>query len=329
MKHNTLLASLALCSVFLTFSHSATGQSAPQAPPIVDTPAETRNSTIVVADEHKPFLASAQIFVDAYTKRDAAAIGAMFTADAEFLDEFGQRTQGREAIIALFANVFQTSQEASIHEIAIEHLRKITDRVVMEEGVVFTSESSNHVRTQSRYVALHTLEKDGKWRINSLKNLPSASVSRQEHLMQLAWLVGDWVNEDSESVVHTTCNWSEDGNYLLRRFSVRTRDGKEMNGVQRIGWDPARKIIRSWTFDSHGGFFNGLWTKLSEKQWLINSAGITDSGDTITATSIYTIHDPEMVTWQYRSLIVAGDVRENTEPITMVKRPPAPNRSAK
>ena len=328
MKHNTLLAPLALFGAFFAFSPDATGQTVRQPTPPADTTPATGISTIVVAEEHKPFLASAQAFVDAYAKRDAAAIGGMFTTDAEFLDEFGQRTQGREAIIALFDNVFQTSQEASIDEIAIERIRKITDRVVMEEGVVFTLESSKDVRTQSRYVALHTLEKDGKWRINSLKNLPSASGSRQEQLMQLAWLVGDWVNEDSESVVHTTCNWSEDGNYLLRRFTIRTRDGKEMNGVQRIGWDPARKKLRSWTFDSQGGFFNGLWTK-HDTQWLTNSAGVTASGDTVTSTSLYTMHDPEMVTWQYRSLIVAGDVRENMEPVTMVKRPPIPNRLAK
>ena len=328
MKQNTLLASLALLIAFVAFSPDATGQTTRQPAVPAETAPAIGTSTIVVADEHKPFLASAQAFVDAYAKRDATAIGSMFTAEAEFLDEFGQRTQGREAIIALFDNVFQNSQEASIDEIAIERIRKITDRVVMEEGVVFTLESSNDVRNQSRYVALHTLEKDGKWRINSLKNLPNSSVSRQEQLMQLAWLVGDWVNEDSESVVHTTCNWSEDGNYLLRRFTIRTRDGNEMNGVQRIGWDPARKKIRSWTFDSQGGFFNGLWTK-HDKQWLVNSAGVTASGDTVTSTSLYTLHDPEMVTWQYRSLIVAGDVRENMEPVTMVKRPPIPNRSAK
>jgi len=328
MKQNIFLAPLALLSAFFAISRDATGQTTqPPAIPVETAPA-TGAPGLAIADEHKPFLASAQAFVDAYAKRDATAIGNMFTADAEFLDEFGQRTQGREAIIALFDNVFQTSQEASIDEIAIERIRKITDRVVMEEGIVFTLESSNDVRNQSRYVALHTLEQDGKWRINSLKNLPNASVSRQEQLMQLVWLVGDWVNEDSESVVHTTCNWSEDGNYLLRHFTIRTRDGNELNGVQRIGWDPARKKIRSWTFDSQGGFFNGLWTK-HNRQWLVNSAGITASGETVTSTSLYNLHDPERVTWQYRSLIVAGDVRENMEPVTMVKRPPLPHRSGK
>lgn len=325
MKHKSYVAPLALLGAFLALPHSASGQNTP---PTVNESSASSASQIVVAEEHKPFLASAQAFVDAYAKRDSTAIGDMFTANAEFLDEFGQLTQGREAIVVVFENVFRNSQSATIDEIAIERIRKITDRVAMEEGVVFAAESSDHLRTQSRYVALHTLEADGKWRINSLKNLPTSSVSRKEQLEQLSWLTGDWVNEDDDSVVHTVCNWSDDGNYLLRRFTVQTRDGKEMSGVQRIGWDPARKKIRSWTFDSHGGFFSGLWTK-HDKQWLLNSAGVTANGESVTATSAYTLHDAEMVTWQYRSLIVAGNVRENMEPITMVKRPPPPTRSAK
>jgi len=325
MKSITCAAPLVLLGALFAFPNSAAGQSPP---PLADQPALASEPSIEVAEEHKPFLASAQAFVDAYAKGDAAAIGNMFTADAEFLDEFGELTQGREAIIAVFDNVFRNSENATIDEIAIERIRKITDRVVMEEGVVLAAESPDHVRTQSRYVALHTLEADGKWRINSLKNLPASTVGRKEQLEQLSWLTGNWVNEDDNSVVHTTCSWSEDGNYLLRRFNVQTRDGSEMNGVQRIGWDPARKKIRSWTFDSHGGFFSGLWTKHG-KEWLLTSAGVTASGETVTATTAYTLHDAEMVTWQYRSLIVAGSVQENMEPITMVKRPPPPTRSTK
>lgn len=325
MKSTICAAPLIFLGALFTFSNPAFGQS--PLPP-ADQPTLTPKPSIEVTKEHKPFLASAQAFVDAYAKRDATAIGNMFTEDAEFLDEFGELSQGRETIIAVFESVFRDSQTATIDEIVIERIRKITDRVVMEEGVVLAAESTDHVRTQSRYVALHTLEADGKWRINSLKNLPSSTVGRKEQLEQLSWLTGDWVNEDDNSVVHTTCNWSEDGNYLLRRFNVQTRDGKEMSGVQRIGWDPARKKIRSWTFDSHGGFFSGLWTKHG-KEWLLTSAGVTASGETVTATTAYTLHDAEMVTWQYRSMIVAGNVQENLEPITMVKRPPPPLRSTK
>jgi uncharacterized protein (TIGR02246 family) len=280
-----------------------------------------------IPTEEKPFWDSAQAFVDAYAKRDSAAIGMLFTKDAEFYDEFGELTEGRDAIAAMFQDVFDSAADALIDEIRIERVRHITDDVALEEGIVVSSEAADSPHFQSRYVALHTKGEDGKWRINTLKDYPRENVSRRDQLQQLAWLVGEWVNEDPNTVVHTKCDWSADGNYLLREFTVQTQDDREMNGRQRIGWDPALKKLRSWTFDSEGGFFNGLWTK-DKNRWLLTSAGVSANGATVTATSVYTPVDNEMITWQYRSLIVGGDVRTASEPVTMVKRPPAPQQAS-
>ena len=281
-------------------------------------------ATNQIPPEQKPFWDSAQAFVDAYARRDAAAIGELFTEDAEFYDEFGELTEGRDAIAVMFQDVFDSASDALIEEIRIERVRQITDNVALEEGVVISSEAADSPRYQSRYVALHTKGEDGKWQINTLKDYPRENTSRHEQLKQLAWLVGEWLSEDSDSVVHTTCGWSADGNYLLREFTVQTQDGREMNGVQRIGWDAALKKLRSWTFDSEGGYFNGLWTKDREK-WLLTSGGVTAEGKTVTGTSVYTRVDREMITWRYRSLIVGDEVRSASDPVTMVKRPPAPH----
>ena len=329
--NSSVLPLLAMATCLAATSASSQEQTAQSPAQSVPSDASAVQS-VVVSDEipeiEKPFWTSAQNFVDAYAKRDSASIGEMFTEDAEFHDEFGERTVGRADIVAMFQDVFDTSPNALIDEIILERIRMITDTVAMEEGLVFSISAPGEARTQSRYVAVHTKEEDGVWRINSLKDFPRQPADRQEQLQQLAWLIGDWVNEDSDSVVHTTCGWSDDGNYLLRRFTIQTHDGREMNGVQRIGWDAARKKIRSWTFDSQGGFFNGLWTK-HDQQWILTSAGVTAGGDTVTGTSVYNIIDEEMVTWQYQSLIIAGDVREDIDPVTMVKRPPLPRSDSK
>ena len=265
--------------------------------------------------------------MDAYAKRDATAIGDLFTEDAEFYDEFGEQTNGRDAIVAMFQDVFDSAAEAVVDEIRIERVRHVTEAVALEEGVVISTEFANGPRYQSRYVALHTKGEDGRWRINTLKDYPRESTNRREQLEQLAWFVGEWVNEDSNSVVHTRCDWSEGGNYLLREFTIQTYDGSAMSGEQRIGWDPSLKKLRSWTFDSEGGFFNGLWTRDGD-QWLLTSAGVTAEGETVTGTSVYTRVDDEMITWHYRSLIVGGEVRSDSELVTMVKRPPMPQQAS-
>lgn len=284
---------------------------------------ESSSATSAIPPREQPFWDSAQAFVDAYANRDAVAIGNMFTEDAEFLDEFGELTEGREAITDLFATVFETHEEAIVEEIQILRIRFFADNVAMEEGFVISSEEPGEPSHRSRYVAVHTKGNDGKWLINTLKDFPREPAGRQEQLGQIAWLVGDWVNEDEHSVVHTVCDWSPDGNYLLRQFTMQLHDGREMNGVQRIGWDPALKKLRSWTFDSEGGFFHGLWTQ-DGNVWLLNMAGVTADGESVTATMQYTVVDSEMVIWTFQSLIIGGEVQAAAEPVTMVKRPPAP-----
>lgn len=276
-----------------------------------------------VSAEQKPFYDSAQAFVDAYAKGDAAAIAEMFTEDAEIYDEFGEQTVGREAIEALFQDVFDNSPEASIQEIQIDRIRAISGSVTLEEGHVISADGPDRPRFRSKYVALHTKGSDGQWRINTLKDYPRESVSRQDHLSELAWLIGDWVNEDDDAVVHTSYGWADNGNYILGEFSIRTFDGRELSGSSRIGWDPARKKIRSWTFDADGGHFTGLWTR-DGGNWVRTTAGVTAGGQTVTATTVFELVDAEMIRWQYRSLIVGEEIRGDSPVVTMVKRPPGP-----
>lgn len=299
----------------------------PQPQNDVTQPEGQSESEFVIPEEEKPFWDSAQAFLDAYANRDSAAIGEMFTEDAEFLDEFGVRTQGRDNIVAMFQEVFDTSSGAAVEEIIIERVRPITDDVVVEEGTVVASASADSPSHTTRYVALHKKGSDGKWRINTLKDFPREAGSRQEQLEQMTWFIGEWVNQDEDGIVHTECDWSDDGNYLLRRFTVQTFDGREMSGVQRIGWDSAHKKLRSWTFDSEGGFFNGLWTQQGA-QWLLTIVGVTAQGETVTGTAVYTVIDSEMITWHYRNLIIGNQIQEDSEPVTMVKRPPAPTESS-
>lgn len=275
-----------------------------------------------VPEAENPFRASAQSYVDAYARRDAKAIGALFTKEAEFLDEFGEKTLGRDAIVELFQGVFENSPEAMIDEINIERVRYINENVALEEGLVATKVHAGAPRQISRYIALHVKEADGVWRINTLKDFAQEKNSRYEQLDQLAWMVGEWVSEDDSSIVHTTCDWSKDGNYLLRRFSVELSGERVMNGVQRIGWDPIRREIRSWVFDSEGGVIEGTW-KRNGDQWMVVSSGFTSEGEAASGVAIYTIVNNDRVTWQHRRLTIGNETEEDVAPVVMVRRPPA------
>lgn len=284
-----------------------------------------QNSDIetAVPEEEKPFWDSAQKFIDAYASRDAKAIGMMFTKDAEFRDEFGDRTVGRDAITALFVDVFENSPEATLEAIDIERVRHISKEVALEEGWVSARDTTDGPLHFSRYVALHTLEEDGVWRINTLKDYPREAQYKNDHLDQLEWLVGDWINEEGDSIVKTTCKWSDDGNYLLRSYEVHTANGKEMDGVQRIGWDPQRRQLRSWSFDYAGGFREGYWSRTGD-QWLVTSQGTTADGEAVQATAIYSIADPERLVWTVTNLVIGNEIMPEPHSVILVRAAPAP-----
>ncbi len=278
---------------------------------------------VKIPDDEKPFWESAQKFLDAYALKDAKLIGDLFAEDAEFLDELGVRSEGREAIVNRFSEAFADSPDALIESISIDKIKQLGNDVALEEGTVVSSVSPQAPRSITRYAAIHRKNTEGVWLIAVLKDFPREDLGRQEQLDQLSWLIGEWINEESDAQVYTACRWSDDGNYLLREFKVRTSDDRELSGVQRIGWDPINKKLRSWTFDSAGGFFNGFWTK-TDSGWLLTSDGVSAEGESVTSTSVYKIVDAEMITWQYQNLILGDVVQGEVAPITMVRKPPEP-----
>ena len=73
-------------------------------------------------------------------------------------------------------------------------------------------------------------------------------------------------------------------------FKVAPPGAADLEGTQVIGWDPAAGTIRSWMFDSDGGFGEGTWSKKGNR-WLIKFKQVLPDGRKASATNIYTIID--------------------------------------
>ena len=58
------------------------------------------------------------------------------------------------------------------------------------------------------------------------------------------------------------------------------------SGTQMFGKDNADGGIRSWVFQSDGGFGDGLWTR-DGKKWTVDFAGVTAEGKKLSATVVY------------------------------------------
>jgi hypothetical protein len=91
-----------------------------------------------------------------------------------------------------------------------------------------------------------------------------------------------------------------------------------MAGLQVIGWDPVAKQIRSWIFDSGGGFGEGLWTK-KDNRWNIQATGTLPDGSKSSSVNIITFVDDNTLTWQSVNREAGGEILPNVDEVVAVR----------
>jgi hypothetical protein len=172
-------------------------------------------------------------------------------------------------------------------------------------------------------------EGDG-WRIAQTRDHPASddaaieSDPRRARLAELAWLVGDWIDESDAATVVTSCAWDENGPFLVRRFTVKEMGQPTMSGTQRIGWDPARGRIRSWVFDADGGFSEGLWSRVNENEWAIDVRGTLPDGRSVAAVNRIMRLDAHRMLWKSMNQTIDGFATGTDEQYVIVRTPPRP-----
>jgi hypothetical protein len=141
---------------------------------------------------------------------------------------------------------------------------------------------------------------DGKWlvtRVHDVAELAGAgAASNFDHLKQLEWLVGDWESEGKNTLVTFTCKWNKNHSFLVIDQTIHLKDQEEMTLTQFIGWDPLQQQIRSWVFDSRGGFGEGLWTRAGNR-WMVESAGVLSDARRATSNSSWKYVDDHTCEW--------------------------------
>jgi uncharacterized protein (TIGR02246 family) len=262
-------------------------------------------------------------FVKAYNAKDAKAIGALFTPEAEIEDENGDITRGREAIVARFSGFF-AGGESGTASITTDSLRILGADLAIEDGVVSIVSSPKAKPRTNRYTAIYARQ-GGQWLQARIRDEPSEEASAREHLQELSWMIGEWVNESDDAIVTTTCKWSRDGNYLLREFDVKIGDEVALSGHQRIAWDPQQKQFHLWVFDTGGGFGEGTISRDVDR-WVIKAKGVRPDGKSVTATNVITLLNKDRLRWETLDRTLGGAAVPDTQQFFLVRKPPAPAR---
>jgi uncharacterized protein (TIGR02246 family) len=263
--------------------------------------------------------------VDAVTKafnaKEAKALAALFTEDAEIVSEEGAVTQGRGAIEQVFESVFDEKPKGKI-EIHVDSIRFVGAATAIEDGTTVVTDQPGEPAERNRYTVVY-VKQDGKWLMASARDLPDEEASAHEELKQLEWLIGEWIDESPDAVVKTSYHWTDNKRFILGEFQVQLGRRAAMSGTQRIGWDPLAKQIRSWVFDSEGGFGDGLWTRDGD-QWIVKFNGVRRDGKVASATNVYMRVSEDRAAFESRDRVLGGEAMPDSGAVPIVRTPPKP-----
>ena len=287
---------------------------APKAPAIKALGATSRE-----ADEKAIRLVAAD-FAKHYNAHDAKALAGLFTADAEIVDEAGIATQGKAQIEDSFATIFEDNPDSQI-EVNVKSVRFLGPSVAIEDGTTTVVHDPGETPERNRYTVVHT-KQDGNWLMASARDLADEPVE-EEKLKELAWMIGEWVDESPDALIMTSTHWADNQHFLLSEFTIHVAGRPLMQGTQRIGWDPLAKIIRSWVFDSEGGFAEGAYSHDGDR-WIVKLSGVTRDGKVASATNITTVIGKDRFVWESHDRNVGGEAQPDLDPVSVVRKPPKP-----
>src|SRR5262245_48384304 len=226
-------------------------------------------------------LAALEKLAKAFNDKDAKAFAAIWSEDAEYIDGDGDRLVGRKAIEADYAQVLGKAGKIRL-EIDVDKIRRLGTDVANVDGEARVTRPNDTVRRTSFHALL--VRRNGEWFIDSVRehNLPDDD-SNAEFLEELAWLNGKWHYKEGDTEILLDCAEVANGNFRTHRFQVKTRGEISHEGTHVVGYDAAKKQLRSWVFASDGSFGDG-YVESKGNRWAIRASGILPDGEKSAAT---------------------------------------------
>ena len=280
--------------------------------------AQSEKTAAAPAADEKAIRDNAAAYAAAFNSRDAKAMAAMWSPEAVYTNRLtGEQVVGREAIAKQIESQLKAAGKV-ILEVVVEKVDFVSPNVAVERGTtLFIPEKGTP--DESKYTAVE-VKRDGRWLLDRVTEdaKPAIPVAR-EKLQQLAWLIGSWQDESPEEHLETDCHWARNENFLILSFRATIAGRTRMAGIQVIGYDAANKQLRSWVFDSDGGFGEGTWQRKG-KQWFINQQGTLPDGRTSSAVNVIRQLDDDSFTWQSTNREIDGQIEPNVNELRMVRQ---------
>lgn len=141
---------------------------------------------------------------------------------------------------------------------------------------------------------------------------------KNEHLKPLEWLVGNWKDDEKDVNISYSTEWGLNHNFLVQHFESDLGESDEMQGDQVIGWDPIEKKVRSWIFDSEGGFGSSTWIQ-DGSIWYSSMQYTLSDGKKASAMHIYTKVDNDSYTFSSTNRDMNGELLPDIGPLKIIR----------
>lgn len=267
--------------------------------------------------EEKAIRNLVQSYEEAYNQQDAAKLTAQWASDATYINPVtGESAKGKEAIERLFREKFAQNKGRHL-KITIKSIEFPNADEAIENGVMSVTvddQPEQKVAYRTDYV-----KENGKWLVKGISEIELQEPSSNfEQLKDLAWLVGKWEDSDDNVDILFDNQWDKYKNFITQHFKMKIYGEDDIEGKQIIAWDPVKDVIRSWIFDSDGGFGEGTWEK-EDTSWYATMHFTLSDGSIASSINIYTPVDDHSYTFASVEREVDGEILPDMDPVTVEK----------
>lgn len=270
-------------------------------------------------NDHDAVTERLQAFSESLATGNMQNLASLLSEDAHLTNPLtDEEVEGRNAIVDYIKERLPALKGKKV----VLNITKI-DFSQPDEATALTSlqifEQDKLVEKKVRKIELDKV--NGQWYLSSIKEADiEAPLAPSETLKSLDWLIGNWKDEDDDqdSSITFSTKWDKNKNFIIQDFKIAILEEEDLEGKQIIGWDPIEKKIRSWIFDSDGGFGTAEWTKV-DNSWNADLTYTLSDGRRGSAVNIYTPIDATSYSYASVGRDVDGEILPDIEAVTVVK----------
>lgn len=260
--------------------------------------------------------AAGKAFATAFNANDAKAVAALWAEDGEFVNQSGERFNGRDEIEKQYADFFKEYPGVQI-QLKINKIKLLSSTSAMEEGLSTLGAPDAPSPVSCHYLVIY-VKKGSQWLMTSGHDLRTQVEEKYGNIEELSNFIGSWKYDGDDASYETKVSWIANNKFIQRTYTLKENGTVTQSGVQIIGVEPTTKQIASWSFDSNGGHDIGMWTNQGDR-WIIESNGAMADGTQTSSLNELKFSDDNTMTWKSVNRMIGDQLAPDADPVVLTR----------